>query len=991
MLSRVFLDWSEPLLPALAKWLLADAPAIPAPDLSGTVLILSTAAAGRRLRELLAGQTLATGVLSPHIITPDVILSWATAPARAVAGRGEEIASWASILTKIRLEQWRDLFPINPVTQDTHWATGAAADVLKLRRTLEEGGRNLAMAAHALGPAHPEAGRWLALGRLEQLATDRLEAGGWQDPLNVRLAAVRAPVLPEGVTRVVLAGVPDSIRLVRAALERIDETKAAAVMVVIHAPESAADSFDIWGRPLPSVWTSREIKLPKGNDSITLNARPAEAGHLLVQALTKAAAEPGTLVIGTADPEVSAPLRRLAAAAKIEVFDPEGLPLMEHEVSWLLKTLTILLRTGAWSAAGQFLRLPDGLAAACRAARTTRHLQALEEWDAFQSERLPQNLYQAAPLAEQWAGALYEHLLEHSEPEQATQPPVLPGIIAWLIREIGQLKNGPLPETITAFLATIYGNRKFETAAARQRFTDALSAWQEALESVERGATAFLPDLPAADRLDLAGSLIREKRLYAPHSDDATALHGWLELPWQEAGDIVIAGMNEGLVPDSLQGDAWLPDSVRAALDLKTNDTRLARDSYLLTTMIESRRACGSIHLLAGRTNAAGDPLKPSRLMLRCPPADLPARALRLFPKEIEDETGRPPAPPWHRAWTLKVTPPREDAKVFRRLNVTSFGDYLKCPFRFYLKHVLKMESVDAAVAELDANTLGNLFHNAMEAFHQQPALRDSTDAAEIARMLHAEFDRSIAETYGMSLTVPVMMQLEVIRNCLTKAAEIHAAESEKGWRFKEVEIAFPTLITIHGTEIRGRIDLIQYHEESGYRILDYKTSSTAVKPADAHLKSVKVKAAQEALRAGPCGGFAAVDHVGKFHVWQNLQLPLYAKIMADHYADTGKDHPAVKSVGVGYINLPRAVSEAGLAMWETIDDNLLQSAWTCAEGVVSNIQNGIFWPPGPKGKYDDFESLRFQDMESSFDPIALKRVQAMIASGGFRPQLSPV
>ena len=112
---------------------------------------------------------------------------------------------------------------------------------------------------------------------------------------------------------------------------------------------------------------------------------------------------------------------------------------------------------------------------------------------------------------------------------------------------------------------------------------------------------------------------------------------------------------------------------------------------------------------------------------------------------------------------------------------------------------------------------------------------------------------------------------------------------------------------------------------------------------------------------------------------------------MADHYADTGKDHPAVKSVGVGYINLPRAVSEAGLAMWETIDDNLLQSAWTCAEGVVSNIQNGIFWPPGPKGKYDDFESLRFQDMESSFDPIALKRVQAMIASGGFRPQLSPV
>ncbi len=136
-------------------------------------------------------------------------------------------------------------------------------------------------------------------------------------------------------------------------------------------------------------------------------------------------------------------------------------------------------------------------------------------------------------------------------------------------------------------------------------------------------------------------------------------------------------------------------------------------------------------------------------------------------------------------------------------------------------------------------------------------------------------------------------MQLDVIRNCLTKAAGIHAAESEKGWRFKEVEIAFPTLVRIRGTEIRGRIDLIQHHPEHGYRILDYKTSSTASKPAEAHLKSVKNKASQESLLLGPCGGFATLDHGGKFHVWQNLQLPIYAKIMADHYD--------VKTVGVKF------------------------------------------------------------------------------------------
>ena len=975
----VFLDWSQPLLPSLAGWLLADAPALPAPDLSNTVVILPTAAAGRKLREHLAARTLETGVLSPHIITPDVILSWACALAGPVAGRGEETAAWALVLKQLKLEHWRDLFPIDPVAQDIRWATGAAADLLKLRRTLEEGGRDLALAARDLGPAHPESARWLALAKLETMAVARLEAGGWRDPITVSLASVRTPVLPEGVTRVILAGVPDSIRLVRVALARIAECQSAAVIVVVHAPESASATFDTWGRPMPDIWMRQEIKLPKGNDSITLTTRPEDAAGILLESLTNATAS-GTTVIGSADPEVSAPLRHLAAAAKIEVFDPDGMPLLEHEISWLLKTLTQLLSSGSWAAASQMLRLPDVLAAACSAAGSNRHLTALEEWDDFQAERLPQNLSQAAPLAAHWAEARLEQNLTHGKSAEQMKRPALPGIINWFRRQLDELKNTFLPEAIAGFLETLYSGRKFATAAERQRFTDALAIWQEALESVERGATAFLPELSPADRLELAASLVREKRLYAPHADEAHALHGWLELPWQDAPDMIIAGMNEGFVPDSIQGDAWLPDSVRALLDLKTNDTRLARDSYLLTTMIASRRDGGSIRLLAGRMTSAGDPLKPSRLLLRCPAADLPTRALRLFPREMADESARPPAPPWHRAWTLKVPMLRPDDKVFQRLSVTAFGDYLKCPFRFYLRHVVKMEPVDASVTEMEANTVGNIFHNIMEVFHKTEQ-RDSTNAAEIARTLHTELDITIAGTYGSFLTVPVVMQLEVLRNCLTKAAEIHADESEKGWRFEQVEMAFPTLVRMQGTEIRGRIDLIQQHPQHGYRILDYKTSSKAKLPAEAHLKAVRSKAAQGVFREGPNGDFATVEYGGKFHSWQNLQLPLYAKIMADHYD--------VEKVGVGYINLPRAVSEARLEMWEDIDANLLDSAWQCAGGVIANIRQGVFWPPGPKDKFDDFASLIFQDAESSFDPTALKRAQSMIAAGEFQPILS--
>ena len=973
MPRRHFLNWSTPLLPALTDWLLDLPPGPAAPDLSWTVVIVPTAEAGRRLRESLAIKAGKSGLLSPQVITPEVLISWSTPPGSPVAGRGESVTAWAAVLAELPLPEWRALFPIDPVSQDLAWAVQAAGDLLRLRRTLEEGARTLGMAALDLGPAHPEAARWEALARLEKIAVGRLEAGGWRDSTLVRLAAARHPVLPEGVTRVVLAGVPDSIRLVRLALESLVDRPAAGVAVLIHAPEALAASFDSWGRPVPEFWSERIIRLPRGTQSISLLTRPEDEADILTAELLTG--PPQAMAIGSADPEVSAPLRRKAAAAGITVFDPDGMPLLEHEVSWLMRTLTQLLRSGAWPAAGQFLRIPDILRAAGRTAQATDGVKVLEEWDAFQSERLPQNLAQATPLAGRWAEEHHARRQLRTASADGLKPPVLPEILAWLRQELLQLERGPLPGALERFLEMVYGDRHFATGTERQQFTAALTAWQDAVDSVEQGAAAFTPELTAAARLELSASLVRDARLYTAHADDAQALHGWLELPWQDAPDLVVAGMNEGMVPDSMQGDAWLPDSVRGELDLKTNQTRLARDSYLLTAMIESRRQGGRIQLLAARQTAAGDPLKPSRLLLRCPAEDLPERALRLFPKEVEDDASRPSAPPWHRAWPLTVPMPQENAPVFSRLSVTAFTDYLKCPFRFYLKHVLKMEEYDATQAELDARAFGSLFHDTMQELHLNQSLRDSTDAAAITGFLHLTLEERVEHTYGPHLTIPVAVQLDTLRNCLSKAAELHAAERAAGWRFEQVEIDFPKLpgsdepVRILGVEIRGRIDLIERHPDHGLRILDYKTSAKAVTPAAAHLKKGKT------IDGGPDWKFTDLN--GKAYSWQNLQLPLYAGIMSRHYD---------KPVAVGYVNLPRALSEAKVEMWDDLTAEQLESAETCAKGVIASIRAARFWPPAERLKYDDFESLIFRGIPGSFDSLALKRTESLAASGQFRP-----
>ncbi|MES2708814.1 MAG: PD-(D/E)XK nuclease family protein [Verrucomicrobiota bacterium] len=986
MVQRVFLDWAHPLLGGLTDWLVSGwEPGPGALDLSDAVVVLPTAGAGRRLRRALAARAeeRGSGVLSPAVVTPEVLIAWGCETvAGEMAGKGEQVMAWAAVLTGLNLDDWRALFPVDPVSQDVPWAMSAARDLVKLRRTLEEGGRDLRMAAEALGDENPEAARWEALARLEALAVRRLEAGGWRDPVAVRLAAAVAPVLPDGVRRVIVAGVPDSIRLTRMVLGAIDTGNLAQVTVVVHAPASLAETFDLWGRPDPAVWMEREIALPEGNRTILLLPGPEDAAAVLMDKLVATGGDPALVAIGSADQEVSTPLRRMAAQRGIRVFDPEGLPLLEHEVSWLVRTVTRMLHSGAWTAAGQFLRLPDVLAAAAVAVKAPDSLKILEEWDDFQEERLPQNLVQAAGLAKDWAEQRAAAAERKAVPGTEGKGPFLPQVLLWVQRLLAELRADSLPEALTELLERVYSEKKFVEGADRQRFVAALQAWQEAVGSVERGAAAFLPKLAAAGRLDLAAALVRDSRLYTAHVDEAQALHGWLELPWQEAPDLMIAGMNEGMVPDSILGDAWLPDSVRAGLDLKTNDTRLARDSYLLTAMIGSRAERGSVRLITGRMSAAGDPLKPSRLLLRCPAAGLPQRALWLFPKESAEAGNRQPAPPWHRAWRLRVPPVRENSPVFQKLSVTAFSDYLKCPFRFYLRHVLGMETFDATRAELDARTIGNLFHGTMEDLHKDPALRDSREEAAIAAFLHARFEARMRETFGRSLTLPVVMQKEVILNCLAKAARIHAEESAKGWRFKGVELTLPSLLKIRGTRIRGRIDLIQQHPEHGYRVLDYKTTSTAEKPADAHLKPVKSKAEQERRLALPSGPWATLEHNGKFYRWDNLQLPLYARTMAAHYR--------VERVAVGYINLPRAVSGARLEMWENLDAAVLDAAGVCADGVVDSIHQGIFWPPGDGMKYDDFKALIFQDTVSSFDPAELREVRERIASGQFHPVLSP-
>jgi ATP-dependent helicase/nuclease subunit B len=377
---------------------------------------------------------------------------------------------------------------------------------------------------------------------------------------------------------------------------------------------------------------------------------------------------------------------------------------------------------------------------------------------------------------------------------------------------------------------------------------------------------------------------------------------------------------------------------------LKTNAARFARDAYLLQALAACRVQGGRLDLLLGKTSAAGDPLRPSRLLLRCADADLPRRIAFLFSPV---ESGRA-TPPWHRAWQLhppsfvETTEGRPRVAIPTRVAVTALREWLDCPFRFYLGRVLGMAAVDPGKTELDEQDFGTLCHAALEAMGRESALRDCTDAEVLGSFLEAALAAAAAKRFGPNLTLPLVVQLESARQRLFRAAAEQAQTRAEGWVIERVEWKF--VLDVAGLAVSGKIDRIDRHERTrAIRVLDYKTSDQPAQPREAHLRAAR--------REETAPEFARWAGEGREQVWCDLQLPIYLRALAVEFPG---------EILGGYFNLPKAATETGIAPWDGYAPELAESAWNCAAGVAAAIRAGVFWPPNEKvrAEYDKFATL---------------------------------
>ncbi len=910
---RHFLPWDRPLLPQVVEYLTAGWSGAGPLDLSGLMLVVPTRQSGRRLREALAlhASRHRQAVFAPRVVTPDRLLE-APAPLRPATPL-ESLLAWTEVLREIDLGGCRAVFPVDPPARNFTWALGLARTLLKLQQDLAEGGLRMAEVAARAGE-FAEAERWDQLAALEKIHAARLSRAGLADAQAVKIAAAQNPPRPDGVARIVVLAVPDPLPLAVQVLAA--HARHLPVEVVVHAPESEAGQFDGWGRPLVAAWIHRVIALPDFESRVHLCADPAaQAAWLVAQARVYAGTE-GRLAIGIADADVLPPAESALRAADIAVFNPEGRLRRQEALYHLLAALAEFARAPDFAAVAALARCPAVLAwlAVRRGAgfSAARWLAGLDE---LHARHLPSDL----AAAQHHAGRLRDF------PSLAEELELLAGLHALLTR-------GSFAESVSAALTEIHTAVPVPDGG----WSEAAEDWMEIVRGCARAEQAAAR-LARTDWWQLALALFGETRQAGDKPAGALELQGWLELPWEDAPHLVVAGMNDGRVPDAVAGDAFLPESLRVKLGLKSNEARLVRDAYLLQTLAAARGREGRLDLLFGRVSAEGEPLRPSRLLLRCPDAGLPGRVEFLF--RAPELPG--PALAWQRAWQLAL--PRRAAPA--RVSVTALKRWLRCPLRFYLQQVLGMEAVDPAKSEMEAFDFGTLCHGALEVMALDPAMRDCTEAGRLREFLLAELDRRMEGQFGRALTLPLMVQHESARQRLAKAAEVQARERAAGWVIVEVERKFE--LPVGEMTIVGKIDRIERHEASGsWRVLDYKTSDTAVAPAEAHLRGMR---REEEPPEWMCWTGANVPQV-----WADLQLPLYRRVLA---AEAGG-----APVECAYFNLPKAVGETGLRPWMGFTPELEASAWGCAQGVVTAIRRGEFWPPlelgGREAEQDEFAAL---------------------------------
>lgn len=859
----------------------------------GTLLVTPTAGATRSVASL-------AGLSSKQARCVRQPMQALLPAADNLASPVERSLAWAEALNHAQASTLQTLF-WKRSPERTADRLKAARNFIRLTDLLAEGGLSPKTVS-----VETDANRWAAIKELYGAYLEQLSGWNLAEPNELRFQQIKNP--PAEIERIIVAGIPDLPQAFSRFASAL-ESKGTQVDVLIWNPGNRPeDHFDDWGRPLPDIWKSREV--PVSDNQLHVAASAQDESRSAIAHLMK-----NNSALVSIDPGQQSLLSSEILAQGLRPYLPEGDALIRCEGAKLVLE---------WD---EFLKSKD-----------LRRLRRLLELPAFCRALDPEH-----PITQTDALAAIDHLLGE------TIASTLDG--AWAASPALPEDAHPKDKSIRGHVRRILGTiRSLERSSAFEllgrAFTGSVDEQPETIRRILEIGKA-LENSPAIQGgtapTQILAQAIRAENIQSPAPDSAITINGWLEAPWLGDAAIVLCGCIEGRLPQSVDGDAFLPDSLRPAFGLGHNDQRLARDAYLLDALLASRPP-ENIRLSFSKYNREGDPNRPSRLLLRTPDNELPERVRKVTSPSGDSRTRPRRQTNWR--WRLPGPLPKPE-----RISPTSFGAYLACPFRFCLDRVLHLESGPQPAREMDAAVFGNLIHKILENFSHEiiPGGRAMLrlDQTHIQQRVQALMQEEALRLFGPKPTPAVQIQLANASTRLNAFARAQADCFADGWQIIDAERRLQATgedaLHIGPLALSGMIDRIDKNIETGaLRIMDYKTFSTRKSPAKAH------------FGPAPHNWMAAaeVELAGQTKSWINLQLPLYRRILEHWYPEETAEH----ATQTAYFVLPSDPNETGIDTFVELDsEGIYESALACAEAVAKQIHEGIYWPPQPfRGSWDD-------------------------------------
>ncbi len=952
-IQREFIGWNGPCLHSAARWLKDRYHSDRVWNLSGVLIVVPGRRSGRRLLEVLVDHAQGHVLIPPQITTTGELPELLYEPDVPIADPLTAMLARVSSLQQADPDLIRDVWLHRPDHGDLLAYVALARDLADLDNDLAAGGVPIDQVVSRCRacPDFTDDRRWEALAKLRQHYEQTLRQHRLQDRHTARFHAVNSQRCL-AKTDIVLLATAGLHKLTGMMLRQVSER----VTTLIHAPRSYADDFDELGSLVVERWSDRKLDLDPA--AIRFVDNPADQASEVLRVIGSIANDrysADQITIGLGDESTGSVIERALGLAGVPARLAAGRSVLHSRPAMLLEAFAQYLDSQRFDDFAALVRHPD--------------LQTYLDHKLHLTNQIPTSGPDRVVHCVSWLTLLDQYATDHlpqnwpiqktDHPQMRSQFQPMHDLVTALL---GDPYDDPQPlphwsRVIADALIAVYGHLELNRHSGQDAdLTCALETIGKVLADQEKlePNDELTPTVSVQEAIRLTLARLSNQHTPPEGGTPAVELMGPLELQLDDAPVLIITTVNEGYIPRCANADVLLPNHTRQALGLEDNRHRYARDMMMCHAVTHSR---DHVTFIAGRRTDDDQPLAPSRLLLACDQNRISQTVQRFYAQTgAHDRQDKTPLIGAHGPDSrLIVPPPHPLSQPITELPVTAFRDYLACPYRFYLKHVLRLRKRDDHAVEMDGRVFGQLAHQVLERFGRSH-LTGSTHTAAIKDYLHAQLEAIARRQFGRARSAAVTIQCQQLRDRLSAFADWQARRAQQGWRIvpehTEKELRATIDVDAEPFVITGRIDRIDVHHQWGHSILDYKTRDTATSPEKTH-------------RRGP------KEH----REWVDLQLPLYRKL--------------VQTIGVtgptqlGYIQLPKDQPMLAPADWQ---DHELASAYRLLEKIIRTIRAETFWPPVDRPRYaDEFSSLCLDDCPDRASVLA-RSTAAMDHWSGGRP-----